>query len=201
MNKEFSNIIIFNNKDILDIKKMLEKMFKDLGYNIVSSDDCNIQIDILNDTINNICIISSEYFKFKNMNTNKSVIRKISKRLAQDTFMTSSINDISVVEKYSFNKRTYDYICFGNREKLIELGYSDSYEKYMHKEIWKNHFVGRNNIESVDKILSNKNTFFENYEILIDILKLYGIKPELVTYKCGDEITNHEILKETVYIK
>lgn len=201
MNKEFSNIIIFNNKDILDIKKMLEKMFKDLGYNIVSSDDYNIQIDILNDTINNICIVSSNYFKFKNMNLNKSVIRKIAKRVAQDTFMVSSEIDISVLEKYSFNKRTYDYISFGNREKLIHLGYSDSYEKYMYKEIWKNHFVGRNNIAMVDDILSKKNTFFESYEILIEILKLYGIKSELITYKCGDEITNHEILKETIYIK
>ena len=71
----------------------------------------------------------------------------------------------------------------------------------MYREIWKNHFVGRNNIDMIDDILSKKNTFFESYEILIEILKLYGIKSELITYKCGDEITNHEILKEIIYIK
>ena len=58
MNKEFSNIIIFNNKDILEIKSKIEKMLKDLEYIITNEEDYKVQIDILNDTINNICVIS-----------------------------------------------------------------------------------------------------------------------------------------------
>ena len=201
MNKEFSNIIIFNNKDILEIKSKIEKMLKDLEYIITNEEDYKVQIDILNDTINNICVISSDLFKFKNLNLNKSLIRKISKRVAQDTFIVTANNDFSIIEKYSFNKRTYDYMCFGDLDKLVSLGYDDSHLSYMHKEIWKNHFVGRNNIASLDKILLEKNTFFESYEIIIEILKLYGIKPELVTYKVNDKLLTHEILKETIYIK
>jgi hypothetical protein len=201
MNKEFSNIVIFNNKDIVYIKETLEKMLKDLEYEIGDENNFSIQIDILQDNINNICIVSSEYFKFKDTSSNKSIIRKIAKRTAQDTFMVTASDNFSIIEKYSFNKRIYDYICFGNKEKLINLGYDEAYETYMYQEVWKNHFVGRNNINNVNKILNEIHTFFEYYEIILEILKLYGIKPELATYKVGDNIYNHDILKETIYIK
>lgn len=201
MNKEFSNIIIFNNKDINFVKEKIEKNILDLNYNICSKEDNTTQIDILHDSINNICVISSEFFKFENINANKSVIRKIAKKLAQDTFMATSVDDIAVIEKYSFNKRIYDYICFGNEEKLKKLGYDEAYAMYMYKDIWKNHFVGRNTIANMDKILDEKNTYFENYEIIIEILKLYGIKIELATYKIGDTILNNDIQKETIFFK
>lgn len=201
MNKEFSNIIVFNNKDINFVKEKIEKIISDLDFNICNKEGNSSQIDILHDSINNICIISSEFFKFEDINTNKSVIRKIAKRLAQDTFMVTSIDDIAIIEKYSFNKRIYDYICFGNEEKLRSLGYDEAYAIYMYKDIWKNHFVGRNVISDVDKILDEKNTYFENYEIIIEILKLYGIKMELASYKIGDTILSNDIQKETIFFK
>lgn len=201
MNKEFSNIIIFNNNDLNYIKEKILKILKDLDYVISDDKDYNFEVDILHDNINNICVASSKYFAFENADSNKSVIRKIAKRVAQDTFMATSKEDIAVVEKYSFNKRTYDYITFGNEEKLKELGYTDSYAMYMYQEIWKNHFVGRNTIKDLDKVLKEKNTFFNNYEIVIEILKLYGIKPELVTYKIGDRLSTHEIEKTEIYFK
>lgn len=199
MNKEFSNIIIFNNEDITYIKEKLIKIFIDLDYNLADKNNFKIQLDILHDNINNICIISSEYFKFMNINTNKSNIRKIAKRVAQDTFMATANNSFSIIEKYSFNKRIYDYICFGNKEELEKLGYNEEYASYMYQEIWKNHFVGRNTIYSLNKLLDEKDTFFEPYEIIIEILKLYGIKPELTTYKIGNDITSFDIQKETLY--
>ena len=110
--------------------------------------------------------------------------------------MVTADNSISIIEKYSFNKRIYDYICFGNKDKLKSLGYDEAYETYMYQEIWKNHFVGRNNISSLNKVLEEKNTFFEPYEIILEILKLYGIKTELATYKSKNEITSIDIQKE-----
>lgn len=201
MNKEFSNIIIFNNKDIYYIKEKIEKIIVDLDYEISDKNDFKYQIDIIHDNINNICILSSNYFKFEEISANKSVIRKIAKRVAQDTFMVTASSSFSIIEKYSFNKRIYDYICFGNKDELIKSGYSEAYEIYMHKEIWKNHFVGRNTILDLDKILKEKNTFFESYEIILEILKLYGIKKELITYKIGDSITSQDIQIETIYFK
>lgn len=196
MNKEFSNIIIFNNKDLTYIKEKMSKIFIDLGYSLTDKTNSKFQIDILHDNINNICVISSGYFKFIDLNTNKSIIRKISKRVAQDTFMVTADNSISIIEKYSFNKRIYDYICFGSKDKLKSLGYVEAYGTYMYQEIWKNHFVGRNNISSLNKVLEEKNTFFEPYEIILEILKLYGIKTELATYKSKNEITSIDIQKE-----
>lgn len=201
MNKEFSNIIIFNNNDIVYVKEKLEKMIIDLGYNACSKDEAKIQVDILQDKINNIGIISSNFFSFKNSDENKSIIRKIAKRLAQDSFMATASADFGVIEKYSFNKRTYDYIFFGNEEELEKLGYDIDLDTYLYQEIWKNHFVGRNTIADVDKIIKEKNTYFGYYEIIIEILKLYGIKPELTTYKLNDIVTNNDIEKEIIYFK
>lgn len=201
MNKDFSNIIIFNNKDINYIKEKIIKILVDLGHEIKDESDYKYQLDILHDSINNICIISSKFFDFSNTNENKSVIRKIAKRVAQDTFMVTSKKDFSIIEKYSFNKRKYDYICFGNQEILINFGYDEAYAIYMYKEIWKNHFVGRNTINDLDKILNEKDTYFENYEIILEILKLYGIKFELASYNLGDSITNSDIIKEIIFFK
>ena len=88
----------------------------------------------------------------------------------------------------------------GNREKLILLGYNEAYEKYMYREIWKNNFVGRNSIEDLDNILSQLNTFFENYEIILEILKLYGIKKEFATYNPNDKLS-FDVQKEILYFK
>lgn len=201
MNKEFSNIIIFNNKDILEIKEKIEKIILDLEYSLVNIEDSSYYIDIINDNINNICVINSNFFKFEGISENKSVIRKISKRLAQDTFMVTSKDDFAVVEKYSFNKRVYDYICFGNRSRLESLGYSEAYATYMYQEIWKNHFVGRNTINDVNKLLKEEKTFFNSYEIIVEILKLYGIKYELVVYNSNDTLSSNEYQRETLYFK
>lgn len=195
MNKEFSNIIVFNNKSIEFITQKLEKMLTDLKYTKCNQSDCKFKIDIIQDVINNICVITSDYFKFSNLSENKSIIRKIAKRVAQDAFMVTSTEKIAVLEKYSFNKRIYDYICLGDKAELEKLGYNESYAMYMEPIIWSNHFVGRNNIDNVNKILVEKNTYFSNYEILVEILKLYGIKYEMSTYRLGDNIQNHEMLK------
>lgn len=200
MNKEFSNIIVFCDKDIIFIKEKIKKILEDLGYKLFNIENYNIRIDIIQDNISKVIIISSDYFKFDNLAKDKSVIRKISKRLASDTMMVTSKKDISIIEKYSFNKRTYDYMCFGNREKLILLGYNEAYEKYMYREIWKNNFVGRNSIEDLDNILSQLNTFFENYEIILEILKLYGIKKEFATYNPNDKLS-FDVQKEILYFK
>ena len=200
MNKEFSNIIVFCDKDIIFIKEKVKKILEDLSYKSSNADDFNIKIDIIQDNISKVIIISSDYFKFDNLAKDKSVIRKISKRLASDTMMVTSKKDISIIEKYSFNKRTYDYMCFGNREKLILLGYNEAYEKYMYREVWKNNFVGRNSIEDLDNILSQLNTFFENYEIILEILKLYRIKKEFATYNPNDKLS-FDVQKEILYFK
>lgn len=199
MNKEFSNIIIFNNETLDFIVKKIEKMILDLEYTKCNESDASIKIDLIQDTQNNICIISSDYFKFEDLATNKSIIRKISKRVAQDTFMATSCESIAVLEKYSFNKRIYDYISFGASDKLKELGYD--MESYAHQIAWLNHFVGRNNIENLNDILKDKKSYFNNYEIIIDILKLYGIKQELITYRYNDNISNHEFLKKQLFFK
>lgn len=201
MNKEFSNIIIFNNKDILEIKEKLEKIIIDLEYEIVEEANSKYYINIINDDINNICVVNSNYFKFEGLNENKSVIRKIAKRLAQDTFMASSKEDFAILEKYSFNKRIYDYICFGNVEKLHSLGYDESYANYMYQEVWKNHFVGRNTIEDVNKLIKEEKTFFNPYEIIVEILKLYGLKYELIVYNNKDNISSYGHKIEKIFFK
>lgn len=201
MNKEFSNIIVFNDKEIVYIKDKIRKMLEDLGYKECSNDDSNIKINIIQDNISKICIISSKYFEFKNLNKDKSVIRKIAKKMATDTMMVTATKKISIIEKYSFNKRIYDYICFGDRNELNSLGYNEAYEKYMYRDIWKNHFVGRNNIDDIDNILSEIDTFFENYEVLLEILKLYGIKAELATYNPDKDNSSLDVQKEILYFK
>ncbi len=201
MNKEFSNIIIFNNKGIFEIKEKLEKIMVDLGYEQAEDDNYKYYINIINDDINNICVVNSNFFEFEGLDQNKSVIRKIAKRVAQDTFMVSSKEDFAIVEKYSFNKRIYDYICFGNVQKLQSLGYDESYANYMYKEIWKNHFVGRNTIENVDKLIKEEKTFFNPYEIIVEILKLYGLKYELIVYNNNDNISSYEYKIQKIFFK
>ena len=114
--------------------------------------------------------------------------------------MVTATKELSIIEKYNFNKRLYDYICFGNREKLISLGYNEAYEKYMYQQAWKNNFVGRNSIKDLDDILSQIDTFFENYEIILEILKLYGIKKEFATYNPNDKLS-FDVQKEILYFK
>ena len=195
MKKYFSNIIIFTDrdKDINFVKNKIEKMILDLDNAKTNESDYKFKIDIIQDSINNITILSSDYFKFVDLETNKSLIRKISKRIANDTFMISSIEDnTAILEKYSFNKRIYDYIVFGDKEKLEKL----------YKDIWTNHFVGRNTIEDVEKLLNESSTFFEYYELFVEILKLYGIRYELATYNDYDSsFLSHEIVKDTLYFK
>ncbi len=205
MQKEFSNIIIFTDrdKDIEFVKNKIQKMILDLDFDIAKENDAKFKLDIIQDSVNNITIISSPYLKFENSDANKSIIRKIAKRIANDTFMISSIeNNTAILEKYSFNKRVYDYIAFGDKEQLKKLGYIEEYGSYMYKDIWTNHFVGRNTIDDLEKLLKESNTFFEYYELLVEILKLYGIKYELATYN-GIElnILSHELIKNTIYFK
>lgn len=200
MNKEFSNIIVFCDREITFIKEKIKKILEDLGYKSSNIENYNINIDIIQDNVSKITIISSDYFRFDNLAKDKSIIRKIAKRLASDTMMVTATKELSIIEKYNFNKRLYDYICFGDREKLISLGYTEAYEKYMYREIWKNNFVGRNSIEDLDNILSQLNTFFENYEIILEILKLYGIKKEFATYNPNDKLS-FDVQKEILYFK
>lgn len=200
MNKEFSNIIVFCDKDIIFIKEKIKKILEDLGYKSANIENYNINIDIIQDNVSKITIISSDYFRFDNLAKDKSIIRKIAKRLASDTMMVTATKELSIIEKYNFNKRLYDYICFGDREKLISLGYNEAYEKYMYQQAWKNNFVGRNSIKDLDDILSQIDTFFENYEIILEILKLYGIKKEFATYNSNDKLSL-DIQKEILYFK
>ncbi len=200
MNKEFSNIIIFNNETIEFVLEKIKKIILDLGNSIADEKNYKYRVDIIHDNANNICVIASNYFEFTDSDVNKSVIRKISKRLAQDAFFACSKKDYAVIEKYSFNKRIYDYIAFGNEDILNGLGYN-ILNTYMYQEVWKNHFVGRNTMNAVDKILFDRNTYFNNYEILVDILKLYGIKYELTTYNFDSNISSSDIQKITLYFK
>ena len=138
MQKYFSNIIIFTDrdKDINFVKDKIEKMVLDLDNKVADKNEYKFKIDIIQDSVNNITILSSDYFKFVDLETNKSLIRKISKRISNDTFMFSSIEDnTTILEKYSFNKRIYDYIVFGNKDKLEFLGYNEEYGTCMYKDI------------------------------------------------------------------
>lgn len=202
MQKLFSNIIIFTDrdKDISFVKEKITKMIIDLGYKETKEDDMSFEIDLVQDSVNNITLISSKYFEFKNSDENKSLIRKIAKRMANDVFMISSLeNNTAVLEKYSFNKRIYDYIALGNEEFLTQNGYLEC-GKYMYKDIWTNHFVGRNTINDVDKLIDEKNTFFDYYELFVEILKLYGVKYELSTYT-SDSRLNTDTSKVKLYFK
>ncbi len=57
MNKEFSNIIIFGNKDIIFIKEKVKKILEDLEYKLSNTNDFNIKIDIIQDNISKITIV------------------------------------------------------------------------------------------------------------------------------------------------
>lgn len=46
-----------------------------------------------------------------------------------------------------------------------------------------------------------KEHFFAKSEIIVEILKLYGIKYELVTYNVGDYISSSDIQKVTLFFK
>ena len=67
MNKEFSNIIVFCDKDIIFIKEKIKKILEDLGYKLSNIENYNIRIDIIQDNISKVIIISSDYFKFDNL--------------------------------------------------------------------------------------------------------------------------------------
>ena len=200
MSKTFSNIIIFNNETIDFIEEKITSIFEGLDYIKCEENEAKHKVDILHDNINNICVVSSDFFKFEDSDLNKSTIRKVAKRVAQDAFLAYGEDDFAVLEKYSFNKRIYDYIAFGEEEKLNLLGYENK-SSYMYPEVWKNHFVGRNNLADVDKLISEERTFFAKSEIIVEILKLYGIKYELATYNVGDYISGSDVQKITLYFK
>ena len=200
MSKTFSNIIIFNNETIDFIEEKITSIFAGLDYIKCEENEAKHKVDILHDNINNICVVSSDFFKFEDSDLNKSTIRKVAKRVAQDAFLAYGEDDFAVLEKYSFNKRIYDYIAFGEEEKLNLLGYENK-SSYMYPEVWKNHFVGRNNLANVDKLINEERTFFAKSEIIVEILKLYGIKYELATYNVGDYISGSDVQKITLYFK
>ncbi len=200
MSRTFSNIIIFNNETIDFIENKITSIFEGLDFEKCEEKEAKHKVDIVNDNINNICVVSSDFFKFEDSDLNKSTIRKVAKRVAQDAFLAYGQEDFAVLEKYSFNKRIYDYIAFGEDEKLDKLGYENK-SGYMYPEVWKNHFVGRNTIADVDKLISQERTFFAKSEIIVEILKLYGIKYELATYNVGDYTSGADVQKVTVYFK
>lgn len=200
MSRAFSNIIIFNNETLDFIKTKITSIFEGLDYTKCEKEEASHTVDIIHDNINNICVVSSDFFKFEDSDINKSTIRKVAKRVAQDAFLAYGEDDFAVLEKYSFNKRIYDYIAFGEDEKLNSLGYENK-SGYMYPEVWKNHFVGRNSLKDVDKLISQEKTFFAKSEIIVEILKLYGIKYELATYNVGDYISGSDVQKTTLYFK
>ena len=200
MSRTFSNIIIFNNETLDFIENKITSIFEGLDFEKCEEKEAKHKVDIVNDNINNICVVSSDFFKFEDSALNKSTIRKVAKRVAQDAFLAYGQEDFAVLEKYSFNKRIYDYIAFGEDEKLDKLGYENK-SGYMYPEVWKNHFVGRNTIADVDKLISQERTFFAKSEIIVEILKLYGIKYELATYNVGDYTSGADVQKVTVYFK
>ena len=200
MSRTFSNIIIFNNETLDFIKAKITSIFEGLEYTKCEKEEASHTVDIIHDNINNICVVSSDFFKFEDSDINKSTIRKVAKRVAQDAFLAYGEDDFAVLEKYSFNKRIYDYIAFGEDEKLNSLGYENK-SGYMYPEVWKNHFVGRNSLKDVDKLISQEKTFFAKSEIIVEILKLYGIKYELATYNVGDYISGSDVQKTTLYFK
>ena len=200
MSKTFSNIIIFNNETIDFIEEKITSIFEGLDYIKCEENEAKHKVDILHDNINNICVVSSDFFKFEDSDLNKSTIRKVAKRVAQDAFLAYGEDDFAVLEKYSFNKRIYDYIAFGEEEKLNLLGYENK-SSYMYPEVWKNHFVGRNNLADVEKLISEERTFFAKSEIIVEILKLYGIKYELVTYNVSDNVSGSDIQKVSLFFK
>lgn len=200
MSRTFSNIIIFNNETLDFIKTKITSIFEGLGYTICKKEEAAHTVDIVHDNVNNICVVSSDFFKFEDSDINKSTIRKVAKRVAQDAFLAYGEDEFAVLEKYSFNKRIYDYIAFGEDEKLNSLGYENK-SGYMYPEVWKNHFVGRNTLKDVDKLISEERTFFAKSEIIVEILKLYGIKYELVTYNVSDNVSGSDIQKVSLFFK
>ena len=72
---------------------------------------------------------------------------------------------------------------------------------YMEPIVWSNHFVGRNTLADLNKILEQRKTYFENYEVLVDMLKLYGIKFELVTYNYNVSSEVNGTVKRELFFK
>ena len=118
-------------------------------------------------------------YKFKTLNENKSFIRKLSKKLTLPIFSITCLQEEHIIiEQYNFNKRTYDYISIGNMyENLKKVGY-EKIDSFNNISIWTDYFVGKNNIEDINKIIANKDIYSKKSYIIEEIFKLYGLSKE-----------------------
>lgn len=103
-----------------------------------------------------------------NLDINKSYIRRLAKKLNLNVIDIFYFDNNKIkIELYDFNKRIYDYLVVDKEAKDI-TGFENEH-------LLKNYFVGRNSNENLVKILQERSYYTKNYEILQDILKLFGI--------------------------
>lgn len=180
----FTNIQVYNKDEKLSKSDILEKLkaFND-SRNLASLDIKNEnKIDVKFDDMCSFFTCFDTGYKFKDLKNNKSYIRKLAKLFTLPVISVSYINDESIViEQYNFNKRIYDYIVISkNFESLKKLGYERENVIY-NEDIW-NYFVGKNDISKIKEIIMEKSRYDDMKIMLIDILKLYGIKEENILY-------------------
>lgn len=199
----FTNIQICNISDKLSYKEIEERIIKfkeSCNHKLTNineeyeniKDNQNIVKVLYNQNNNFITIFDSQY-TFKSLKENKSYIRKLAKTLTLPVFSITNIeNEHIVIEQYSFNKRIYDYLSIGNlHEEVVMLGFNDS-EYFNNTEIWKDFFVGRNNIDKLDNVIKNSKNYDDKSYIIEEMFKLYGLNRNMSLYNgnnCNNDIT------------
>ena len=200
-----TNIQIYNLSDKLSYDEIEEKIIKfkeSCGYKICSENehnDCNI-LHVITDSNNRFVTVFDSDYSFGCANENKSYIRKLSKALTLPVFsITNMDNEHVIIEQYNFNKRVYDYLSIGNmHEKLLELGFNNN-ECFNNQDIWKDYFVGRNNFDSINKVIQDSKNYLDKSYIIENIFKLYGLSSSQSLF--SGNINSITCLVKTLYFK
>lgn len=184
----FTNIQIYNLSNKLTNEQIEDRVIKfkeSFGYILTKENNdemklCNDYIKILfSDNSKFVTIFDSSY-EFKSLIENKSYIRKLSKFLNLPVFSITCLeNKHVVIEQYNFNKRIYDYLSVGNMyEKVKELGFI-SLDTFNCEDVWREYFVGKNDISMVYKIIRESKNYFEKSFVIEEIFKLYGVSSKM----------------------
>lgn len=193
----FTNIQICNISDKLSYDEIEERIIKfkeNSGYKLCSEEDVEKNsnvIKILTSANTKFITVFDNEYSFQNVKENKSYIRKFSKSLTLPVFSITCIDNAHVViEQYNFNKRIYDYISIGSlHEKVKELGFNEN-EYFNNIEIWKEYFVGRNNLDRLNEVINLSKNYSDKSYIVEEMFKLYGVSSDMSLYNSDAKIND-----------
>lgn len=205
----FTNIQIYNLANKLSneqIEEKIKKFKESLGYIFISKNDsCNIikaveiknYVKILYSQNNKFVTIYDSNYTFKSLNEDKSYIRKLSKTLTLPVFSVTCLEDKHVIiEQYNFNKRIYDYLSIGNMyENVKKLGFENA-DYFNNIEIWKDYFVGRNDIDKLNKVIKEGKDYSNKSYIIEEMFSLYGVNKSMSLFNVN---TNND--EKVLYFK